>query len=274
MSNLTETWVETIDAWTRSLRAAGRPATTIRTRRDHLRMLARDVGERGPWSLEHDDLVDWLGAQPWARETRRSVRSSLRTFYAWGVTTGRVATSPAEMLPTISQRPPHPRPAGEEAYRRALEAAAPRERLMLRLAAEAGLRRGEVSRVHSRDVVRDLLGWSLRVRGKGDRPRVVPRPAALAAALRALPPGYAFPGAEHGHLSAWWVGRLVGRLLPDGLTMHTLRHRFATRAYASSHDLLAVQQLLGHSSPATTRAYVRVDDGAQRAVVESVRVAA
>jgi integrase len=237
-------------------------------------MLARHAGVRGPWDLEHDDLVDWLGAQPWALETRRSVRSSLRGFYAWGVSTARVAASPAELLPSIPQKPPAPRPASEDAYTLALARADDRVRHMLRLAAEHGLRRGEVGRGHSRDVVRDLLGWSLRVRGKGDRLRIVPLTDDVADELRALPAGYAFPGNEHGHLSAWWVGRLVARLLPDGLTMHTLRHRFATQAYAGSRDLLAVQQLLGHSSPATTRLYVRVDDGARRSIVESVKVAA
>jgi len=237
-------------------------------------MLARHAGRRGPWTLTADDLVDWTGTQPWARETRRSVRSSLRSFYAWGVDTRRIRTSPAAGLPSIPQRPPAPRPAPEDAYRAALSRAGHRERLMLRLAGEAGLRRGEVCQVHSRDLMRDTLGWSLRVRGKGDRVRVVPLTDDLAGELRALGPGWAFPGQVGGHLSPWWCGRLVADLLPDGLTMHTLRHRFATRAYAATSDLLAVQQLLGHASPATTRAYVRVDDAARRALVEAVRVAA
>lgn len=271
---MSESWDAALGAWVRSLRAAGRPATTIRTRRDHLRMLARHAGRRGPWTMTGDDLVDWTGAQPWARETRRSVRSSLRAFYGWGVATRRVRTSPADALPSVAQRPPAPRPAPEDAYRRALQVAGPRERIMLRLAGEAGLRRGEVAQVHSRDLTRDELGWSLRVRGKGDRVRVVPLTDDLAGELRGLPGGWAFPGQEHGHISPWWCGRLVARLLPDGLTMHTLRHRFATRAYAASSDLLAVQQLLGHASPATTRAYVLVDGAARRAVVEAVRVAA
>jgi len=237
-------------------------------------MLAAASGTRGPWELTTDDLVDWTGAQPWARETRRSVRSSLRVFYSWAVATKRLRTSPADALPVVPSRPPDPRPAPEDAYLAALRTADPRVRLMLRLAGEAGLRRGEVCRVHSRDLMRDLLGWSLRVRGKGDRVRVVPITNELADELRRRGPGYAFPGDDHGHLSAWWTGRLVARALPDNLTMHTLRHRFATRAYAATSDLLAVQQLLGHASPATTRAYVRVDDAVRRALVEAVRVAA
>lgn len=270
MTTHNESWAAAIDAWTRFLRSGGAPSTTIRTRTNHLRRFAAEAAPRGPWDVDDEYVADWTAEQSWALETRRSYRSSLRSFYGWGVATHRVDESPAAGLPSVPQRPPMPRPASEPAYAAALTHAEPRERLMLRLAAEAGLRRGEVSRVHSRDVEPDLLGWSLRVHGKGGKLRKVPLTDDLAAELRARPAGYTFPGADHGHLSPWWVGRLVAELLPAGFTMHTLRHRFATTAYTRSHDLLAVQQLLGHASPATTRAYVKIDDATARAVVELV----
>lgn len=270
MTHTPSPWDTDIDAWTRALRAAGRPSTTIRTRRNHVARLARESGALSPWTITDDVLVDWAGSQPWSLETRRSVRSSLRGFYKWGVGTGRTSENPALALPSVAQRAPSPKPTPEEGYRLALAKAEPRERLMVRLAGEAGLRRGEVARVHSRDLVADLLGWTLRVRGKGDKIRDVPLSNDLAARLRALPAGYAFPGNDHGHLSPWWVGHIIGRLLPDGFTMHSLRHRFASRGYDRTRDLLAMQQLLGHSSPAVTRAYIRVDNAATRRVVELV----
>lgn len=274
MKPLSSPWDSQIDAWCLTLRAAGRPPTTVRLRAKHVQQLARWAGRPDPWGLQLADLIEYAAAHAWSLEMRRSVRSSLRMFYAWAVDTGHLEASPAAGLPAVPARPPRPRPASESAYLRALDAAPPRERTMLRLAAEAGLRRGEVARVHSRDLYADLLGWSLRVRGKGDRVRIVPLTDSLADELRARPSGWAFPGADHGHLSAQWVGKIIGELLPDGITMHSLRHRFATRAYATSADLLAVQQLLGHSSPATTRAYVRVDEPRTRAIVESVGRAA
>ncbi|WP_245599473.1 tyrosine-type recombinase/integrase [Nakamurella lactea] len=134
--------------------------------------------------------------------------------------------------------------------------APPRVALMLRLAAEAGLRRAEVAVIQSDDLIEDLYGWSLVVHGKGDRDRVVPLPASLAAELRSHEPGFLFPGNEAGHLSPRWVGKLCTRYLPDHWTMHSLRHRFASRAYAVDRDVFTVQDLLGHVSPVTTRMYV------------------
>lgn len=263
-------WGTELDAWYLALRAAGRSEQTIGLRVYHLRRLAAWASPRGPFDLRLGDLQAFMGEPVWARSTLGSYRASLRGFYAWAVATGRTGTSPAVGLPAPGMTPPAPHPAPEDVYRLALAIAGPRERLMLRLAADLGMRRGEVARVHSRDVVDDLLGWSLVVHGKGGRSRMVPLPDDLARRLRAQPSGWAFPGDDHGHLSPRWVGRLVSRLLPEGWAMHSLRHRFATRAYAVDRDLLTVQQLLGHASPVTTRAYVQIDDDAKRRLVVAV----
>lgn len=252
-------WEDALAGWTVALRAAGRAETTIATRTDHIRRLARSIG-RGPWEVDGAALLAWAAGQSWARETRRSVRASLRGFYGWALRSGRVQTDPSLDLPTVKPAAPKPRPAPERVYRDALAASDERTRLILRLAAEAGLRRAEIAVIHRRDLVADLLGWSLVVHGKGNRDRVVPLPTALALELQARGEGWAFPGDVDGHLSPRWVGKLAVRRMPNGWTLHTLRHRFASRAYSSERDLLAVQTLLGHASPVTTRRYVQLED--------------
>lgn len=86
---------------------------------------------------------------------------------------------------------------------------------------------------------------------------MVPLLDSVARDLRALGPGWAFPGDDGGHLSPRWVGTLVGRLLPEGYTMHKLRHRAGTKWLDETENLAVVQDLLGHADPKTTRAYTR-----------------
>lgn len=48
---------------------------------------------------------------------------------------------------------------------------------------------------------------------------------------------------------------------------HSLRHRYATRMYETTHDLLLVSKLLGHSSVETTQIYVAMPDDRLRVAV-------
>jgi integrase len=240
-----------------------------------MRMLQEWARPRGPWELTTEDLLEWTASKDWSSETRRSVRSSLRGFYTWGLTTSRIGPeNPSSGLPAVKPRPPMPRPCDDDVLALALHQAPAREKLMLWLASDCGMRRGEVARVHPRhDVFPDLLRYSMIVHGKGDKPRVIALPEMLGTMLARHgreDGGFLFPGQIDGHLSPSWVGRIVSRRLAEGWTMHTLRHYFATWAYAKEHDLLAVQQQLGHSSPAITQSYIAVPPTAKQRIVDHV----
>lgn len=263
-------WADWIGEHRRYLLAAGTPPATIGTHAQRLRQLARALDPITPADTGTDDLLEYLAAQAWAAETRRGVRHTVRGFFRWAAETGRAADDPAAPLPRVKAGHPAPRPVTEDAYRFALTIADTRVRLMLRLAAEMGLRRAEVAQVHTRDVIDTETGRSLIVHGKGGKDRTLPLPAGITAALAGTPPGYLFPGGDHGHLSPRYVGRLVRDTLPDGATMHQLRHRFATLAYSATRDLLTTQKVLGHASPATTQRYVAVADTEARALMAAV----
>ncbi|MDV7099693.1 tyrosine-type recombinase/integrase [Gordonia amicalis] len=269
-------WAKWIEDYRRYLRAGGRTAQTVDTRIKQLGTLARALDPIDPEEVTFDDLVDYLAEnEDWKPETRRSVRGSVRAFFEWAVGDGRLADSPAARLPKVKPGRVEPRPAAEHVYADALIGADDRVRLMLRLGAELGMRRAEVACAHTQDLIRtDGSQWWLVVHGKGRRDRNLPLTTDLAAAIRSHTKEqhrYLFPSADgKSHLSARYVGQLVRRQLPAGVTMHQLRHRFATQAYAVSRDLLMVQRLLGHSSPATTQRYVAVDDSAMRSIVEAV----
>lgn len=262
-------WTDAIEGYLSHERAGGKRSTTNGARRQHLQHLARRVTV-GPWALTADHLFDYLAGQEWATETRRGRRTTFVRFYAWAMYRGFVTVNPAEALPKIKMNAGKARPAPDMAYREALMAAKPREKLMLRLAAEVGMRRGEVALVHSRDLMEDLVGHSLIVHGKGGKVRIVPLPRSLGKTLSLAEPGWLFPGDDNGHLSPRYVGKLIRDLLPGDWTMHTLRHRFGTRAYALTSDLLLVQEMLGHASPTTTRRYVQYDRDRMRAAVDEL----
>lgn len=261
-------WAVAIEAWCVWSIAQSAAATSLTTRRQHLQHLARHGGVASPWAVTGPDLLAYAARQAWSPETRRSRRTTLRVFYGWGVDVGHVEASPALVLPRVRPTRPNPSPAPDRVWLRALAEASPRERLMLRLAGEHGLRRAEVAVVHRRDLVEDLDGWTLIVHGKGGRDRLVPLLDDVAHLLRQVD-GYAFPGAVDGHLSPRWVGKLLTRLLEGDWTMHKLRHRAGSNWYDVDHDLAVVQDLLGHADPKTTRAYVKVRDGRLRATVNA-----
>lgn len=262
-------WSEQIRLWEDYLRSAGAPDTTIYLRTYQLRSLAAGHRGRSPWTLDVDALALWLADHQWAPSTRRTYRASIKSFYAWAVTTGRMDRSPADQLPGISVPAGKPRPTPEDVLRRALARSDERTQLILLLSAQAGLRRGEVAQVHTAHLTEDAGGWSLRVKGKGGKTRIVPLTATLVRRLHELPPGWAFPGQISGHLSASRVGKLGSAALEGKWTLHTLRHRFASRTYAVERDFRAVQELLGHASVATTMIYTAIVDGALRRAVDA-----
>lgn len=261
-------WTAAILAYMAYLTAIGRPRTTRGLRRSQLSLLAETIGL--PLAEVSDaDLIGWFAAHPaWMAETRKSYRNALRGFFAWAHQYGHTDSNPAASIPVVTVPKAPPRPAPQEAYDRAMAGAVPRVAMALRLAREAGLRRGEISRVHCRDLLRGIGGPQLAVHGKGARERVVPITVELFDALAAMADGsWVFPSPAGGHMTASYIGCMCSAALGPDCTLHQLRHLFATLAYRRTKDIRAVQELLGHSSLAVTERYVQCDDDAKRAAM-------
>lgn len=261
-------WQADLDAFVQYLHAAGRARTTIELRTVQLERAFTWLNVP-PLTVSGDDLIAYMAANDWKPETRKSMRAALRGFYRWAIESGRLdkEADPTVNLPnvTVPQGKPHPTP--DEVFAAAFERAGDDVRLMMMLAAYAGLRRAEIAGLHSRDIGSS----SLRITGKGGKVRNVPMHPDLAAALAGRS-GYMFPSRRGGHASPDWIGKQIKDALGEksGWTAHSLRHRFATRAYATERDMLAVQQLLGHSSVATTQRYTQVPDDALARAVANV----
>lgn len=263
-------WDKAITGWNAWLRIGGASKATVKLRRDHVCAIARRSETEHPRQLVLTLIVELCSERNWSNEYRKGVRTSLNSFFDWAVTNELVQDNPAAALPRVAGDKPRPRPATDEIWRDLLEQASPREQLMARLAGEAGLRRAEVAQCHRDDLVRDRGGWALIVHGKGSKQRVVPVTDRLAAAVVAhCQRGFLFPGQTDGHLSPNWAGQILSNLMPPGWSAHKLRHRYATRGYAGTRNLRAVQEALGHASVATTERYTMITRDEIRAVSEA-----
>ena len=157
-------------------------------------------------------------------------------------------------------------------------------RVMLSLAYGCGMRAGEVVRLKVGDI--DSAQEIIRiVQAKGRKDRNVMLPADILGLLREwwierptgqdkdvpTPDRILFPGYRGKHLSTRQISRLFKETARDvgitkPVTLHTLRHSFATHLLERGTDIRVIQVLLGHSKLTTTARYARVATGMIAAV--------
>jgi integrase/recombinase XerC len=148
-----------------------------------------------------------------------------------------------------------------------------RDRAILELLYASGLRVSELTGLNLGDMDRKEL--MLRVRGKGNKERIIPYGGKAEQALEAYEPLRQDMLREAGargeqqavflnHLGTRLTQRSVARIVKKyarlanvnwDLHPHSLRHAFATHLLADGADLRAIQELLGHSSLSTTQRY-------------------
>jgi integrase/recombinase XerC len=171
-----------------------------------------------------------------------------------------------------------PTPAGEKAnpyslqeLGRLLEKADSRQRALVLLGADAGLRISEAAALTWGDL--DFERRRLRIRGKGGKVQRVAATQRLLEALRELAGDGQLRGPVFG-IATRRVDQLLRRLCkrasvkPRGF--HALRHAAGTRLYQQTKDLALVQRHLRHSSPNTSRIYVKLAEGDYEQAVQAL----
>ena len=229
-----------------------------------------------------------------ARATLARRSATIRSFLTWAVRENLIATNPAIRLksPKREQRLPHilqnnqierifqplPEPPGTpdaktpEPTREQL-ALADRDRLILELLYATAIRVGELVSLDINDI--DMDRRTLRVIGKGNKERTVPfgQPALnavddwLRRARPVLRKGDSGRALLLGRRGRRLDARQARQVVSDALAAlgdtaargpHALRHSAATHLLDRGADLRAVQEILGHSSLATTQLYTHV----------------
>jgi len=234
-------------------------------------------------------LRSWLAALArthLASSVARKVAAA-RAWMRWLRRRGHLARSPADELATPKVNRPLPTLLSTDAAREVVESPdastwrGARDRAILELLYGSGLRVSELCGLDLGDI--DLAGCSARVKGKGNKERVVPLGAPCVAALarwlgerargappaegsrtpRPLDPRALFVGIRGGRMGRRTVGFIVQTFGESGagradLHPHALRHTCATHMLDGGADLRAIQELLGHASLSTTQRYTHV----------------
>ena len=148
-----------------------------------------------------------------------------------------------------------------------------KHKAMFMVAYDAGLRLSEIRNLQLEDI--DSQRMVIRVRqGKGKKDRYTRLSTGLLRLLRDYwkeyrPAGLLFPGAcRHKPYDLATPGHILKKLcrkagITKRVTMHTLRHSFATHLLEAGADLRLIQQMLGHSNIQTTCLYTHVSVGQQ-----------
>lgn len=244
------------------LLASDRLDTTIALRMRHVRALAARIDLLAASTADLEGVLATRRAL--AAETRKSELASWRLFYGWAHGRGIRADDPSAGIRSIRVPTRVPRVAPDADIERALATSSARDRAMVMLARYGCLRLTELTTLHTR--ARE--GERLRVRGKGDKERIVyanePLLFALHALEREVAGGYYFPGLAGAHMHPMSVNKIITRL--TGWNPHSLRHAGATAAYNATGDLEGVRDLLGHASLATTQRYLHLNDETKRRI--------
>ena len=251
--------------------------------------------------LERDDFrayLRFLGRTHVGRAAIQLRFSALRTFYKFLVQRGWASALPIRnlSLPKLGRRlpkfltpqqmltllqaplqdaaaqPQAPGTSAAEAKRHSQFIAARRDVAILETIYSCGLRISELCGLQVRDI--DWQEQLLRVRGKGQKERLVPIGGPALEAIRAywdllpqIPGGESFVFLAHpqrpGPVQARTLQlRLKKYLALAGLdphlTPHKLRHSYATHLLDSGADLRSVQELLGHAHLVTTQVYTHL----------------
>lgn len=249
----------------------------IRVTPDHLHGFA--VWLATP-AARRDGRCDGPRTRCLAPATRASILADVRDFFRWLVTQGELLMDPSASLELTRLSRSVPPVATLDDIRALLAATDPtssegvRDRATIELLFGCGLRRGELVSLDLADL--DLENQSLHVRrGKGGRARVVPLVGETLHAVTRYVTHARLELARTVHEPALFVSRRGFRFDPESLahrfarlvrragirrrlTLHALRHGYATALLRGGADATAVQALLGHARVDTTQLYTHL----------------
>ncbi|CAN5524054.1 tyrosine recombinase XerC [soil metagenome] len=253
-----------LEAWEISMRGAGLSERTVNNGISTLRHLERFCG-KSVEELRPVDVSRFLGRPSLKQWSRANYFSSIASFYKWWAHNGGADITARLQRPKCPKGVP--RPITDQQLRDLLAIGVrKRTRVMILLAALAGLRVHEIAKVRGEDI--DPVARTLRVTGKGGKIADLPlHPLLVEAALTMPRRGWWFPGNSRRPgqpIARRSVSEVIQQAMmradiPGG-TAHRLRHWYGTTLVGDGADLRTAQTLLRHTNLNTTAIYVKVHD--------------
>lgn len=255
----------------------GRAESTVNTYRARLRyfsewLTALEIPLAG---VTQDTVEQWISDQRIRGLSQKTLRDNVgaaRCFYEWLTKRGYFERDPLFGLAPIRTPKKLPRVLIVDEVLKIIEAAkTARDLVILELLYSTGCRRAEIVALKLADI--DLAGGTARVRGKGDKERVVMLSAAAVLSIKAYLPEreIACRGRSIEELLVGRKGALKREMIRNVVKAiaaragidkrvypHLFRHSFATHLLNGGADLRVVQELLGHGSISTTQIYTHV----------------
>ena len=242
---------------------------SLKTVTERSRVIQAFITETGvnPVTAEAMDIVRWTaGHDDWSLSTASTYHSYLCSWHKWLCLTDKREDNPMRKLASPRRPERSPRPTTDDGLVKLLTMRMHhRTRVMVMLAALAGMRVGEVAKVKGEDI--DRAQARIFVIGKGAKRAWIPLHPLLMEIAATMPErGWWFPGNRrrpgehiHGKSVSDIIGQAMRRASVLG-TPHSLRHWYATTLLSDGADLRTVQELLRHTSIATTQCYTQVPD--------------
>ena len=244
----------------------------------------RSLDDQLTWDNVTSDAVrEWiayLSEEGKSEATINLYLSALRTFYHYLMIVGLVQKNPVGKVQGPKKKKRLPAFVKEADMNRLLDEVTftddfcgVRNRLMILMFYETGLRRSELVSVRDADI--QLEAGILKVTGKRNKQRLIPLTPELTNEIqhyrtvreekfRGVQTGDCFFQSNWGrNMTSGEVGTIVRNTLATVTSQqrrspHVLRHSFATSMLNHGADLQAIQQLLGHESLETTQIYTHL----------------
>lgn len=228
----------------------------------------------------------------YARSTISRKLACLRSLFRYLYQTGKIDSNPMVLIRTPKKTRPLPRLLYSGEVERLLDNPSKKGKLVLRdhalleLLYSSGIRIGEAVQINLGDV--EFEQGALRVKGKGQKERVVPIGSYAITALQryinesrrllcsnkiASPADPLFVNWRGKRLTTRGAYGIITKYLKKvapnkNLTPHSLRHTFATHLLDGGADLRSLQELLGHSRMSSTQIYTHVTGERIKAVYD------